>query len=320
MVVLDELDRRILYQLDLDCRQSNARIARKVKARKDTVAFRIRRLIKRGIITRFTTEINSAKFGYATLKVYLQVQNFTDKQEKEFFQYLKSFRQTGWIVSCSGRWDVLVVYWAKSPFEFYQELLKILNRFSKHIVHKEICQSMNWFWYNRKWLIEDATPVGIEYGGIPGHYKLDDLDHAVLRCLIDDGRASAVSISEKAGTSPQNVLNKIKKLKKAGIITKFGIDIDYKQLGITFCKAFVYLQNITQERLQELYDYCLRQPQIFALVVTLGPWDLELEFEVHDFEEMTRIMNGLRKKFGDMVKNYESVIVTAQTPVIHIEE
>src|SRR3989338_10003979 len=142
---LDELDRKVLYHWEINARQSAAQIAKKTTSNKDTVNFRMKRLVERGIVTSSITEINTAKLGYNNIKVYLQFQNFNKKVEKEFFDYLLSLPQIGWVVSCSGRWDALFCFWAKSSHEFYNEFVKILRKFSKYILHKEVIHNINWF-------------------------------------------------------------------------------------------------------------------------------------------------------------------------------
>jgi len=318
---LDALDRRILYQLDLDCRQSVPQIAKKVKAKKDTVAFRLRRIVNSKIITKFITEVDIARVGRVGVKGYFQFQNYNEEMEHEFFEYAGSFRPISWIVSGAGRWDAIIAYWGKSPFEFHQEYLKIMNKYSKYIVSKEFTMSMSWYWYNRKWLLGDeAVPVATHHGGEPQPVKLDALDHAVLQELIADARTPVVEIARKTKASPQSVINRIRRLKKEGVIKRFSIDLDYKKLGMIFCKTFVYLQNINEKKLKEIDDYCLHQPNIFSLVHTLGPWDLELELEVNDFEQVTKIMNELRNRFGDAIRNYEAIIISKQTTVRHMGE
>jgi len=319
-LLLDDLDRKILYHLDLNSRQSTREIAKKVGSNKNTVNFRIHKLIERGVITRFSTNINTAKFGYSNIKVYFQFQDFNEKIEKEFFDYLKSIKRVGWIVRASGRWDALFCFWAKSSFDFHKIFTKILNRFSRYIYHKEIIHNINWFYYNRKWLMKNIKVFPVLYGEKPGDEKLDDLDKLILKRLIENARIPITTIANEAKTSSQNVLNRIRKLKKRGIITKFSIDLDYPKLGIVFCKTFIYLQNITIERLKELYNYCAQQPKIFALTTTLGAWDLELEFEVENFEEMMSIMDRIKNKFSDMIRSYESIIITKQSEVRYIEE
>ncbi len=320
-LVLDELDRKILYFWDLNCRQSAAEIAKLVKSNKDTVNFRMKKLVGDGIVTSFMTELDTAKFGYNNIKVYLQFQNFNKQVEEEFFEYLTSIKEVGWIVSCSGRWDALFCCWAKSSYDFYKTFIKILNKFSKYILHKEVIHNMNWFYYNRKWLLKAYTiPIAIKYGEEPEHLKLDKLDQELLENLAKNGRTSVVELAGKFNQSSQNIINRIRKLEKQKVITKYSLNIDHKKIGFTFCKTFIYLQNITEERLKELYNYCANQPNIFALTTTLGAWDIELEFEVENFEQMRETMDGIRIKFSDIIKNYEAIIITKQTAVKYIWE
>jgi hypothetical protein len=47
-------------------------------------------------------------------------------------------------------------------------------------------------------------------------------------------------------------------------------------------------------------------------------WDIELEFEVHTFEEMLAVMDKLKEKFKDIIRSYESIVITKQSEVIYI--
>ena len=60
---IDLKDRKILYELDLDCRQSNTQIGKKVGLTRDVVAYRIKRMEEEGVITNFWTAINTFKLG-----------------------------------------------------------------------------------------------------------------------------------------------------------------------------------------------------------------------------------------------------------------
>ena len=61
---LDLKDRKILYWLDINSRQSNAKIAKKTGLSKQVVGFRIKRLIKEHIIHSFYTVIDISKLGF----------------------------------------------------------------------------------------------------------------------------------------------------------------------------------------------------------------------------------------------------------------
>jgi len=81
---LDILDRKILAQLDLDSRQSAQEMARKIRSNKDTVNYRMKRLVDEGIITKWLARVETAKFGFNNIKVYIRFQDTDEEKEKEF--------------------------------------------------------------------------------------------------------------------------------------------------------------------------------------------------------------------------------------------
>jgi DNA-binding Lrp family transcriptional regulator len=64
---MDELDKKILGELQLDARQSFTKIAQKIKISTATVSDRVKRLGEEGIICEYTTILNTAEMGMATL-------------------------------------------------------------------------------------------------------------------------------------------------------------------------------------------------------------------------------------------------------------
>jgi len=64
MEKLDLKDRKILYELDINSRQSFSQLGKKVGLHKDVVAYRVKKLQEKGIIKNFYTELNGYKFGY----------------------------------------------------------------------------------------------------------------------------------------------------------------------------------------------------------------------------------------------------------------
>jgi DNA-binding Lrp family transcriptional regulator len=49
--MLDKIDKKLLYQLDLNCRQSNAQIGRIIGVSKQVIEYRINKLQSQGIIS-----------------------------------------------------------------------------------------------------------------------------------------------------------------------------------------------------------------------------------------------------------------------------
>lgn len=72
---IDLKDRKILYQLDIDSRQSFRSIGKKIGLSKDVVAFRVKKLKEKVIILRFHTEYNYLSLGLTSLRFYIKFQN-----------------------------------------------------------------------------------------------------------------------------------------------------------------------------------------------------------------------------------------------------
>ena len=70
MIKLDSKDKKILYYLSLDSRQSLKTISKKAGVSKELAAYRIKRLFKKGIITNYAIFINIEKLGYSGIFIY----------------------------------------------------------------------------------------------------------------------------------------------------------------------------------------------------------------------------------------------------------
>ena len=68
---VDLKDRKILYELDLDARQSLTQIGKKVGLKKDVVSYRINRLQEEGVIQNYWTAIDTFKLGYNVFRIYI---------------------------------------------------------------------------------------------------------------------------------------------------------------------------------------------------------------------------------------------------------
>ena len=89
---LDLLDRKIIYQLDLNARQSNAQIAKKVRTSKEVVNYRIKRLEKDGYISGYHTIINFWKLGYQTIRIYLKFIDISPENKKKLIDFPERYQ------------------------------------------------------------------------------------------------------------------------------------------------------------------------------------------------------------------------------------
>ena len=83
MEKIDLKDRKILYYLEQDSKQSFRNIGRKVGLTKDVVTSRVKKLHEKGIIYNYYTVIDTYKLGFTYLRFYLKFQYASPQIKKE---------------------------------------------------------------------------------------------------------------------------------------------------------------------------------------------------------------------------------------------
>lgn len=61
--------------------------------------------------------------------------------------------------------------------------------------------------------------------------ELDDIDHAIVRLLADDGRMTNAELAAGAGISPSTAHVRLKALRDRGVITGIHASVDERMLG-----------------------------------------------------------------------------------------
>lgn len=119
-MTIDVKDRKILYELDLNCRQSNTQIGKKVGLKKDVVSYRIKRMQDEGVIRNFWTAINTFNLGYSVFRIFIALQNTSAGKKNEIIQYFIDYKNTWAVISSRGELDLSIVIWVNDNYEFYQ--------------------------------------------------------------------------------------------------------------------------------------------------------------------------------------------------------
>ena len=118
-IKLDLTDRKILAELDKNCRIPTTKLARIVRKSRQAVEYRIEQLVKKGVIVSFNAAFNPHKMGYKIYKIYLKLRNVPEEKQK-LFEYLKSSGIVYWMGECSGTWDLIFAVFTKNDYEFFE--------------------------------------------------------------------------------------------------------------------------------------------------------------------------------------------------------
>ncbi len=313
---MEEADRKVLYFLDLNSRAPASRIASRLAMNAEKVDERLQRLLTAKVVKRCYPEIDRSKLGYYPFKIYLQFQNITPQKRTEIYDYIAALPNAGWVVTCSGRWDMIIAVWARNVEEFSRTYEGLLDRYHMFILAKVMSITVEFFLYNKKWLWEGGQENEVERVGCVPNRVVDGTDFRILRRLGWNGREGIPLMARALGLEPSEVERRIREMQKAKVILSFRTDLDLPSLGRTFCKAFVYLRHCSREDEERLMEYCRRHPDITCATRLVGSWDLEIEAHSPSFQGFIGTMNDMRNRYPAIVRNFEAVVITKETGIM----
>jgi len=123
---IDDLDLTILSELSEDAAISVPKLSKKIKVNPSVVYSRIKRLIKRKLIERFTIVVNDHELGYG-VKALTGI-NMDSKQRDNVIDELFKISGVREIAEVTGRFDILVTMYAKSLDEMHRIISDKIGR------------------------------------------------------------------------------------------------------------------------------------------------------------------------------------------------
>jgi len=309
MEKLDLKDKRILYQLDRDSRQSLTQIGKKVGLPKNVVAYRINKLQKNGIIKSYHTVINAHKLGYIILRFYFTYQYITPEIKKEIIDYFIKSRFSGIVHTIEGKYDLAMYMYIKNLPEFHKFWQKTLTKYRDYFAEQILSFYLeeDLYDFGSLFLENNSNRKKVIVFGGKEPVKIDELDKEILKIIGPNARVPAKDIAEKLGITAITVSNRIKKLKGEGIIQWFKTNIDFAKIGYRWHKVDIVLRD--QKRIPQIINYVSQNPRFVCVDKTIGYVDLELEFILKNINELHQIMEDLSLKFPNTIRSYDYVYV-----------
>ena len=96
---------------------------------------------------------------------------------------------------------------------------------------------------------------------------------------------------------------------KMTIILNYRIAVDFNKLNLEFFKAIIYFRKLSKQDEKSLFEWMRTNPNSLYYIRSLAPWEAELEFAVESYQQFNSIINDLRKKFHNVIRNYEHLIM-----------
>lgn len=120
------MDLQILSELSNDASISVPRLSKKMNVNASVVYSRIKRLIKKKLIERFTIVVNDAELGY-NVKALTGI-NMDTKKRDHIIEELFKIDGVREIAEVTGRFDILVTMYAKSLDQIHKMISERIGR------------------------------------------------------------------------------------------------------------------------------------------------------------------------------------------------
>jgi DNA-binding Lrp family transcriptional regulator len=303
MIKIDATDRKILFHLHEDSRQSLKTIGKKVGISRELSSYRIKRLIKQNIITKFHVNIDMGKFGYGLYNVYFNFKNINPAIKKEIIDYCVDNKLITYVSLLEGVYDFQVECALGDPFEFESMFDKFQEKYRQYLT---LIHTISWVrgeHYNYPFLIDkDKNQVqpACWHWGYSNLVLIDELDFKILQELANDSRIPTKEIANTLKSTVSIVNYRIRKLINVGVITKFTINIDWSTLGYDWYHLQIYLNELSKKN--QIMNYLRESPYLIRILKGFYfNVDIHSTFLFQNQNQLRELIENLTSRFPNTI-------------------
>jgi Lrp/AsnC family transcriptional regulator, leucine-responsive regulatory protein len=137
MANFDLYDMKILYELDINSRASLTKLGKTIKLPKETVNYRVNRLIENSYIDSFYTIINTSLLGYRYYMVFFKFGNTDNHSENQIRNYIDSSSCCFSLKVLDGYYDLFFMTIHKTMESLTNFLNDFLDLFGEYVAKKK---------------------------------------------------------------------------------------------------------------------------------------------------------------------------------------
>jgi Lrp/AsnC family leucine-responsive transcriptional regulator len=306
--ILDELDKKILFELLKDSTQSYSEIADAINSKKTNVAYHIKELLSKKIITKFVPVFSLNKMGIFYSKMYVRIKSVL--KEKEILENLIKNKKISWLAKSEGKYNLLLGFYSKNIKELSFIRQEIFSELGDYVENYEILQVEDQLIFNKDYLADSQKKEFISQSR--NSKEIDDKDAQIIAAMKHNSRIEMTEISKKLSLDPRTIISKINSLKENGIYQGNTIFIDLQKIEYKSYKILISLKNFKSESQEQLINFCKENKNIVQITKLLGNYEIELEIEQKYKDEVEKCINVLKKNFDNIIKEIEIIIISEE--------
>ena len=301
------IEHRLLYELDKNSRASFASIGRTIHRSAQEVKRQYDNMREKGIIQYCFPLIEYRALNYFFIIYLLKLHNLTKDSEEEFYRYLNATNALPVLMRGDGYCDVILGIFAPGMRTAERVFHDINSRFTQYIMSYETVIPTGTYKFNRAYLLqkpEVASAVTLTEEEIAPR-KIKDDALRVLEVLNRDARTSFQDIARELHISYDRAKYTVKKLEELGVIKGYTYLLNHDRLGFPRFRVHFQLRGLSRPRERTLFEYCNAHPNIVHYLRLLGGWQLALDIEIKNRDELRELLREMKARFSDMIVRVE---------------
>lgn len=310
--LIDETDRLIIRALDNNARSSATQISQWLGESKQKVAWRLRRLMKLGILDIASAIIAKTRLGYFHGQIYLKIDCLPP--EKEILNQLSSIPSLHWESIAVGRYNLIIFIMVKTLAEYWQVYNQIINAFATALTDKEILLSSTTHFSNLSYLTGEPKRTAISE--FPKEeIKLKSRDLALINALKEHGRININALARQLHASPHTVAQRLAYLRRLKMITAYKVRINHNLLGFKDYFILLALPRLAQKEKNILIEQFNMDKSTIRLTETIGSYDMVVEVVFPPSEKPHLWLKDILKKNNISSFRYHILSIKKVLPI-----
>lgn len=318
MEKLDLLGKKLLYELDGNARLTPSQLAPRLRRSKQTVAYRISQLESGDVLLGRVAVTNVAAFGFRGRKLWIRFSQVAKEKEGEIRAALVRHPNVGWMVSCIGKWDILLQGWFRADADFQRFISWLETGYGIFIGEWATSIPVSNYYYRRSYLSGTEKPKPWLLPAEAPKQEYDQLDLGILRAWGNGINIPLVGVAKKLSVSPATISARIGRMEKEGLIIGYKPRLNLQKLGREYYKVLFEVANFNQALQKKMVARLASYPQTVYVTLSLGQENLEAEIEAENLYSLNELLRDFRSHFGQSIKGYEIVLIEKELKHGHL--
>ncbi|MBI2663687.1 Lrp/AsnC family transcriptional regulator [Candidatus Woesearchaeota archaeon] len=303
-------DYNLIYLCSENARISLKELSRYLKKSPQRLRYSISSLKRDNFIGAPFCIFDYSYFGLILFRVYFKAGYISEQDKTKIINELYNNPYIVSIYDLIGEYDIVIEFACPNSSRFNKELKKITTLTPVLNEYKVVLNIVTHM-YPRNYLQNNINQYNIKseriIGGDRDIEKFNVKEMAVMKNLLINPTMRFVDLANESGLNIKTTRSIFNILTKRNIIKGFKHIVNTNKLEINKSRLFLKLHNISIIREDELMDHLLKTKEVVQSNKTVGDWDMEVDIEALDKNEIRNIIMQMREEFKDVIERYNII-------------